>query len=115
MTDRAPGHSWFSLNRRAALGLGAVAGLGFGSPAYGQRRNCATAVNGTSIGNFRDEPRPFAPGPVHKHRSYDRVNEASRIYLGIHWRFDQNRGTASGRRIAKEMYGKAYRVGKSLP
>jgi hypothetical protein len=72
-------------------------------------------LNGVSLDNFTSEPRPLHKIHFTSIESMIRDNELSRIYLGIHWRFDQNRGTASGRRVAEAIYGKAYRVGRPLP
>jgi hypothetical protein len=65
-------------------------------------------LNGISIDHFRNEPRPFIPIA---YSSIDRMiedNDSSRVYLGVHWRFDCNRGSDSGRRIARAVYGSAY-------
>jgi hypothetical protein len=35
-------------------------------------------------------------------------NDLSRIYLGVHWRFDCNRGSESGARIASAVHERAY-------
>lgn len=61
-------------------------------------------LNGVTTDQY-GVPRPLAP------RSYDSLDEAarelndSRIYLGVHWRFDQDAGDAMGRSIADYLYG----------
>ncbi len=68
-------------------------------------------MNGISIDNFHDRPRPFH-GVVYN--SIDDMiadNDNGRIYLGVHWRFDQTSGSASGRRIAETIYERAYSAG----
>ena len=65
-------------------------------------------LNGISIDHFRDEPRPYFP--IH-YESIDHMildNDLSRIYLGVHWRFDCNRGSESGGHIAWAVYKAAY-------
>jgi hypothetical protein len=36
-------------------------------------------------------------------------NGQSRIYLGIHWRFDKTAGIAQGRKIADYVFNHAFR------
>lgn len=68
-------------------------------------------LNGISIDHFRNEPRPYFPID---YRSIDQMisdNELSRVYLGVHWRFDCNRGTDSGAEVARAVYQAAYGTG----
>jgi hypothetical protein len=65
-------------------------------------------LNGISTDHFRNEPRPFVPID---YSSIDRMiedNDIARVFLGVHWRFDCNRGSDSGRRIARAVYQQAY-------
>ena len=36
-------------------------------------------------------------------------NNRSRVFLGVHWNFDCDRGSESGARIADAIYNNAYR------
>lgn len=66
-------------------------------------------LNGISIDNFRNQARPYRPIA---YRSIDQMiddNNKSRVYLGVHWNFDCDRGSESGARIASRIYGNAYR------
>ena len=65
-------------------------------------------LNGISIDHFRNEPRPFIPIAYNSIDHMIDDNELSRVYLGVHWRFDCNRGSASGRRVARAIYASAY-------
>ena len=65
-------------------------------------------LNGVSIDNFNNRPRPYMPLA---YTSIDRMiedNNRSRVYLGVHWHFDCERGAASGERVADRVYGDAY-------
>lgn len=58
-------------------------------------------LNGASIDHGSDETRPFYPI---RYKSIDSLitdNDLSRVYLGVHWRFDCERGSESGARIAR--------------
>jgi hypothetical protein len=65
-------------------------------------------LNGISIDHFRNEPRPFAPFDYDSIERLIEDNDLSRVYLGVHWRFDCRNGSHSGRRIAKAVYERAY-------
>lgn len=68
-------------------------------------------MNGISIDNFRDEPRPYHTIVYDSIDDMIRDNDLSRVYLGVHWRFDSNRGSESGRRIAEAIFHTAYGIG----
>jgi hypothetical protein len=66
-------------------------------------------LNGITIDNFRNEPRPYLPI---NYTQIDRMiedNNKSRIHLGVHWNFDCELGSRSGARIAEAAYRNAYR------
>jgi hypothetical protein len=66
-------------------------------------------LNGISIDNFKNEPRPYLPI---NYESIDQMiehNNRSRVFLGVHWNFDCERGSDSGARIADSVYEGAYR------
>jgi hypothetical protein len=65
-------------------------------------------LNGTSIDNFQNRPRPFVPLSYNSIDQMIDENDLSRIFLGVHWRFDCNRGSHSGRRLAHAIYETAY-------
>jgi len=64
--------------------------------------------NGVTVDN-EGNVRPYLP------RSYDSLSEAedengqSRIYLGIHWRFDKTRGIAQGRQVGNYVVDRVFR------
>ena len=67
-------------------------------------------LNGVSIDNFRNVPRPYVPL---KYTDIDRMiedNNKSRVHLGVHWSFDCELGAESGARIAGAVYRSAYRI-----
>jgi hypothetical protein len=71
-------------------------------------------LNGVSIDNFRNEPRPFLPL---RYRHIDQMiedNNKSRVHLGVHWQFDCTRGAVSGARVADAVYAQAYRRAGSV-
>jgi hypothetical protein len=66
-------------------------------------------LNGASIDNFTNRPRPYIPL---SYSSVDRMiedNNRSRVHLGVHWHFDCERGAEAGARVADRIYGDAYR------
>lgn len=65
-------------------------------------------LNGISIDNFRDEPRPYHRIVYTSIEDMIRDNDISRVYLGVHWRFDSNRGSDSGKRIAEAVFEAVY-------
>ncbi|HKZ97892.1 MAG TPA: hypothetical protein VJ045_13050 [Hyphomicrobiaceae bacterium] len=69
-------------------------------------------LNGVSIDNFTNRPRPYLP---QRYSSIDQMiedNNRSRVHLGVHWNFDCERGAASGERVADQIYGNAYQRGR---
>jgi hypothetical protein len=69
-------------------------------------------LNGISTDHFQNRPRPFVPISYNSIDQMIEENDLSRIFLGIHWRFDCNRGSHSGRRIAKAIHEAAYELGE---
>jgi hypothetical protein len=68
-------------------------------------------LNGVSIDNFTNRPRPYLPL---SYASIDRMiedNNRSRVHLGVHWNFDCERGAESGARVAERIYSNAYQRG----
>ena len=66
-------------------------------------------LNGISIDNFRNVPRPYTPLIF---RSIDQMiedNNKSRVHLGVHWNFDCELGARSGVRVADAVYQSTYR------
>lgn len=66
-------------------------------------------LNGVSIDNFSNEPRPYVPL---RYTSIDKMiedNNKSRVYLGVHWNFDCERGAKSGELVASKIHENAYR------
>jgi membrane-associated phospholipid phosphatase len=71
-------------------------------------------LNGASIEHGFDETLPFYPIPYKSIDDLIKDNDLSRVYLGVHWRFDCDRGSESGARIARaiyDRYGKSDRQG----
>lgn len=68
-------------------------------------------LNGLCIDNFRNQPRPYVPMTFTSIDDMIEDNNRSRVYLGVHWNFDCNRGAASGARVANRVYAGAYTRG----
>lgn len=65
-------------------------------------------LNGLSIDNFNNRPRPYLPLA---YTSIDRLiedNNRSRVYLGVHWQFDCDAGASDGLRVAERVWSEAY-------
>lgn len=67
-------------------------------------------LNGVSLDHFRHTARPFYPIAYNSLDAMIDDNALSRVYLGVHWRFDCTHGSASGARIARAVYEAAYDV-----
>lgn len=65
-------------------------------------------LNGVSIDNFANRPRPYLPQNFTSIDQMIEDNNRSRVYLGVHWHFDCERGSVSGERVAERIYGNAY-------
>lgn len=65
-------------------------------------------LNGTSQDAFTGNARPYYPVVYRSIGDMITDNDLSRIYLGVHWRFDCNRGSEAGARIASAVYNAAY-------
>jgi len=61
-------------------------------------------LNGVSIDNFENKPRPHFPVRYRDIRHIVRDNDRSRILLGVHWRFDTDAGTKLGSQVAQAIY-----------
>jgi hypothetical protein len=66
-------------------------------------------LNGVSIDNFRNEPRPYLPINYTRIEQMIEDNNKSRVYLGVHWNFDCELGARSGAKVADAVYRTAYR------
>lgn len=65
-------------------------------------------LNGFSIDNFVPRPRPREPGEFDSIEDMIVENADSRVFLGVHWQFDADRGVASGKSIAEIVAQRAY-------
>ena len=59
-----------------------------------------------SIDNFVSRPRE--PGEFDSIEDIITENADSRVFLGVHWQFDADRGVASGKSIAEIVAQRAY-------
>jgi len=79
---------------------------------YYQTDNIAfTFVSDELNGITRDNGgnvRPLLPRSFSSLSQAEEENAQSRIYLGIHWRFDKTEGIAQGRRVANHVYTNAF-------
>ena len=64
--------------------------------------------NGTTKGNDGNV-RPNLPRFFSSLSQAEEENGQSRIYLGIHWRFDKTEGIAQGRRVADFVFDHAFK------
>jgi hypothetical protein len=63
--------------------------------------------NGVTEDN-QGNPRPLIPRSFSSLSQAEDENGQSRIYLGIHWRFDKTRGIAQGQRVADYVFEHAF-------
>jgi len=63
--------------------------------------NGVTRDNGGNV-------RPLVPRSFSSLSQAEEENAQSRIYLGIHWRFDKTEGIAQGRRVADYVFTNAF-------
>ncbi len=71
-----------------------------------------TFVSDEFNGSTRDHDgnvRPLIPRTFSSLSQAEEENGQSRIYLGIHWRFDKTEGIAQGRRVADYVFQHAFR------
>ena len=61
-----------------------------------------------SIDNFVSRPRPRERGEFDSIEDTITENADSRVFLGVHWQFDADRGVASGKSIAEIVAQRAY-------
>ncbi len=66
-------------------------------------------LDGASVDNFRDEPRPLRPQRFETLEQMTDMNNESRVWLGVHWKFDADEGEVSGKAIADVVHGRAFR------
>jgi hypothetical protein len=66
-------------------------------------------VNGVSIDNFTNAPRPYWPLQYSRLEKMIQDNNKSRVHLGVHWNFDCDQGDVSGAKVAAAVYRSAYR------
>ena len=65
-------------------------------------------LDGVSIDNFSNLPRPYIPMRYESIQQMIRDNSRSRVHLGVHWNFDCDRGERSGAMVAEAIYRRAY-------
>jgi hypothetical protein len=65
-------------------------------------------LNGVTIDNFVNRPRPYLPQHFTTIDEMIQDNLRSRVHLGVHWSFDGTHGASSGDRIAEHIYSNAY-------
>lgn len=65
-------------------------------------------LNGVTVGND-GTVRPLLPRSFSSLSQAEEENGQSRIYLGIHWKFDKVQGIAQGRRIANYVFANAFK------
>ena len=65
-------------------------------------------LNGVTRDN-EGNARPLLPRSFSRLSQAEEENGQSRIYLGIHWRFDKTEGIAQGRRVANYVFANAFR------
>src|SRR6266508_478807 len=78
---------------------------------YGSDNIAFTFVSDEFNGQTRDHNgngRPYRPRSFSTLSQAEEENGQSRIYLGIHWRFDKTEGIALGRRVADYVFDHAF-------
>lgn len=78
---------------------------------YGTDRIAFTFVSDEFNGVTHDNqgnPRPLIPRSFRRLSEAEEENGQSRIYLGIHWRFDKTEGIEQGRRVANFVFAHAF-------
>jgi hypothetical protein len=79
---------------------------------YGTDDIAFTFVSDEFNGSTRDNDgnvRPLVPRTFSSLSQAEEENGQSRIYLGIHWRFDKTEAIAQGRRVADYVFQHAFR------
>ena len=71
-------------------------------------------LNGISIDNFNNKPRPYLPMTYTSIDEMIEDNNRSRVHLGVHWNFDCDRGSQSGALIADRIYEDAYKRAEAI-
>ena len=68
------------------------------------------AVRGAALpdGTYTGTVRPLVPRTFAKLSDAEEENGQSRIYLGIHWRFDKTEGIAMGRKVGDHVFNNAF-------
>ena len=64
-------------------------------------------LNGETLDN-EGNARPLVARSFSSLSEAEEENGQSRIYLGIHWVFDKTEGIAQGRRVADDVFRKAF-------
>ena len=78
---------------------------------YGTDRIAFTFVSDEFDGKTRDNngnPRPLRPRSFSRLSQAEEENGQSRIYLGIHWRFDKTAGIAEGNSVGDWVFDHVY-------
>ena len=68
-------------------------------------------LNGVTTDNLGNA-RPLIPRSFTSLSQAEEENGQSRIYLGIHWRFDKTEGIAMGRKVADHVFQTAFRLAR---
>jgi PAP2 superfamily len=64
-------------------------------------------LNGVTVDN-QGRVRPLVPRSFASLSQAEEENGQSRVYLGIHWRFDKTAGIAQGRQVANHVFRNVY-------
>ena len=65
-------------------------------------------LNGVTV-DHQGIVRPLAPRSFSTLTQAEEENGQSRIYLGIHWRFDKTEGIALGRKVGDHVFENVFR------